>query len=214
MKKVLRPLGGCVIAASLMVIAGSASASTVLTSSMGDLDANKSLSDSVVLTYTPATKSKPSTLVYSFGAGPSTTLTGLTSGAVDLNFDFSIVGKALTLVFADAINPDSVNKALGGSPYIYLYDITTSTAVTSNAPFSAITIPKGYGAVTDALTLPPGSYDETVIGTLAKGTTDINVGAFAGAAVPEPATWAMMLIGVGMIGGGLRRKSRMAFAAA
>lgn len=37
---------------------------------------------------------------------------------------------------------------------------------------------------------------------------------WGGAAVPEPATWAMMIAGLGMIGGALRRKNAMGMAAA
>ncbi|HEU4968186.1 PEPxxWA-CTERM sorting domain-containing protein, partial [Sphingomonas sp.] len=38
----------------------------------------------------------------------------------------------------------------------------------------------------------------------------VRLGAFAGAipSVPEPATWAMMIAGFGLIGGALRRRAR------
>jgi hypothetical protein len=61
----------------------------------------------------------------------------------------------------------------------------------------------------------PGNYPQADIiwnnvGTSQAGTFDIS-------AAPEPATWAMMLLGVGMIGAGMRvarRKNDMALAAA
>jgi hypothetical protein len=74
-----------------------------------------------------------------------------------------------------------------------------------------------------------GTESTTInLGTLAPGVTDsvevfyadrARVGAnlLVGVSVPEPATWAMMLVGVGMIGGGLRmarRKTDVALTAA
>jgi len=194
--------------------AGEASAATLLTDNMGTLLANQSLSDSIVLQWAPPTPGHSNgKLISSFGVQTPHTSAGLAAGAnaIDLTFDFQVVGQALTLVQADAINPVSgtAKLALGGSPYIFIEDITTSTAVTGNESFLSITFPlKGYGAATDQITLQPGLYSETIIGTLAKGTTDLNVGAFAGPAVPEPATWSMMLFGLALIGGGLRLARR------
>jgi hypothetical protein len=192
-------------------LAGTASAATFLNDNMGTLNANQSLSDSIVLTWTAPTNGHNGKLGYDFGVQSAHTLTGLSAGgnAIDLTFTFKVVGQALTLVQADAINPIGIKKlALGGAPYIFLEDVTTSTQVTPNEFFSPITIPKGFGAVTDQITLQPGTYTETIIGTLAQGTTDLNVGAFAGPAVPEPATWSMILFGLGLIGGGLRLARR------
>lgn len=39
-------------------------------------------------------------------------------------------------------------------------------------------------------------------------TTGMSFSAATGA-VPEPATWAMMLLGMGMVGGAMRRKSKV-----
>lgn len=62
------------------------------------------------------------------------------------------------------------------------------------------------------------SYSPVVLATIADdGTTRYGAGSFLGEAVPEPATWAMMLLGVGMIGAGLRlarRKNDVALSAA
>jgi hypothetical protein len=217
MKKLLGLLSSGAMAATIVAVAGSASAATVLSDNMGTLLANKSLPDSIVMTYTPPHPGTGSngTLVYSFGSGPSTTLTGLNASAanIDLTFNFNVVGQALTLTYADATNPNNTaSNALVGSPYIYLFDNTTSTAVTAHAPFAAI--PHALSAVTDTVTLQPGSYSETVIATLVKGTTDINVGAYAGPAVPEPATWSLMLFGVGAVGASLRSRRKMATVAA
>lgn len=44
--------------------------------------------------------------------------------------------------------------------------------------------------------------------TTTGGTRSVNFAASAGAAVPEPGTWAMMLLGFGAIGGAMRRTRR------
>jgi len=191
--------------------AGQASAAIVISDDMGTLLANHSLSDSVSLTFTPPGKSKSNgKLVFAYGMNPTQTLTGLGSTALDLTFDFQVVGAPLTLVYADAINPTADGgKPLGGAPFIFLNDITTSTPVTTDASFESVTFPiVGLAAVTNSVTLQPGLYSETIMGTLAKGNTDLNVGAFAKAAAPEPATWSMMLFGLALIGGGLRLARR------
>jgi hypothetical protein len=46
----------------------------------------------------------------------------------------------------------------------------------------------------------------------AVGSTELSGGTFGGtltfAAVPEPATWALLILGFGLVGGALRRKER------
>jgi hypothetical protein len=54
----------------------------------------------------------------------------------------------------------------------------------------------------------PGTYTVTVRGR-AFGSIATYAGNFNVAAVPEPATWAMMMIGVGAVGGALRRRKRV-----
>jgi hypothetical protein len=66
--------------------------------------------------------------------------------------------------------------------------------------------------------VPTGATD-LYLGTVDRYQWNNNIGAYdvTVSAVPEPATWALMFIGVGMIGAGLRvarRKNDMAFSAA
>lgn len=60
----------------------------------------------------------------------------------------------------------------------------------------------------DGFTQLTGTY--TLVGTQASGSATV---VFAAAGVPEPATWAMMIMGFGFIGASLRRRSvKVAFA--
>ena len=60
--------------------------------------------------------------------------------------------------------------------------------------------------------LDPGSYTLHVQGT--RGRTSTYSGSISFAAVPEPATWAMMLLGFGAIGFALRRRRALVLAQA
>jgi hypothetical protein len=56
--------------------------------------------------------------------------------------------------------------------------------------------------------LPAGQYTLHITGT--RGTTSAFTGAIAFGAVPEPSTWAMMLLGFGAVGFAMRRRRRPA----
>lgn len=64
-----------------------------------------------------------------------------------------------------------------------------------------------------AAVLPPLSYGAVVIDSSSDKVVDY-IGAGIVAGVPEPATWALTLVGVGLVGFGLRRRNRSAPAAA
>ena len=57
-----------------------------------------------------------------------------------------------------------------------------------------------------------GAYVGSTDGGFGRG--QISFGAGAGGIVPEPATWAMMIGGIGAAGGALRRRRKVTFAAA
>ena len=75
----------------------------------------------------------------------------------------------------------------------YLYEITDSLAATSFSPVSGETFTTLYTAPAE---------------------TDIRGVAFAPTAVPEPATWAMFLLGFGAIGWTLRSRRNVSAAIA
>jgi hypothetical protein len=160
-------------------------------------------------------------LKYSFGATGATPKFTQTvsspSGALNLAFEFEITGAPLTLVDADAINPLSSGKELGGvSPEIYVTKGLGGPVVLGPSFFALDTPIHSYQAATDSVTLGPGNYYEYIVGSITPGTvaTHINVGAFAGAAVPEPASWALMILGVAGTGAVLRRRRTTTLASA
>ena len=52
----------------------------------------------------------------------------------------------------------------------------------------------------------PGSYTALVAGIVGSGTLPVGTYGLTVSLVPEPETWAMMLVGVGLVGWQLRRK--------
>lgn len=64
-----------------------------------------------------------------------------------------------------------------------------------------------------AFAVGPGSYTFTVTGNVAGGPASFAVRLDSNTGVPEPATWALMLVGFGGLGAGLRRARRQSAAA-
>ena len=205
--------------AAVMAIAGAAQAATVI-DDLGVLGPSSTLAGSVIITRTA------SALKYKFGDGSSASQSSAT-GDLNLAFQFE-VNTPITLIYADAQNPlNSLSNQLSAPssstfPYIYLYDATTSTDVTANPPststsngaFALTGPPSSYNAVTDTVTLQPGTYLEYIVARAnsveGNAKTDLNVGVFSGPGVPEPATWMMMIGGLGLMGMGLRLRRNTA----
>ncbi|HEY2710214.1 MAG TPA: PEPxxWA-CTERM sorting domain-containing protein [Caulobacteraceae bacterium] len=67
-----------------------------------------------------------------------------------------------------------------------------------------------YGPTSGYPTNDPTAPASAYINDNASGSTFTNFAFAVNGAVPEPATWAVMLLGVGMVGGGLRMNRRKA----
>lgn len=125
---------------------------------------------------------------------------------------------SLAAMFSEAVN--FTNDVAGlysitfgsSSPSV---DILTAVLTGSGGTFT-LAGPQGPDAIVDeqfslAQTfLPAGSFTFSTTGTKVAGQAGSIAGTISqvNAAVPEPATWGMMLIGFAMLGGAMRRKQR------
>lgn len=117
--------------------------------------------------------------VYNGGAGPISWGAGAFTAAD--SGSGNLVGASYDL---------SVGLLFVPTNYVFGTDLGESTSIWTGATFAS-------------LGLDPGTY----VSTWGADTFTVNV--IAGPAVPEPATWAMLVLGFGVIGHGLRgRKTR------
>ncbi len=75
----------------------------------------------------------------------------------------------------------------------------------ANLGFTQFSSPDFFRLVGTQPVFTPGTYNLTSIGS---GASTLSISQLAGA-VPEPATWAMMILGFGVVGGALRRRRKM-----
>lgn len=136
------------------------------------------------------------------GNGPGTlsqVLTGLTVGqSYQVNFDLAgnpDGGQGVKLALVQAV--------IGGAPGIEQFTVDAST---SRQDMNWSTRLYRFTAQGTSATLTFSSLTDTAFGPALD-----NVGI---AAVPEPASWAMMIMGVGLVGGALRSRRRVALATA
>lgn len=108
-----------------------------------------------------------------------------------------------------------LNPGFSDNPTIpdLVFTYTGADFQTTGGPFSAIVNFDGLSAVSTFGGKTAGSFSTMAVrnvGSLA-GTADFNVGQVnVPSAVPEPATWAMMLIGFFGLGASLRKRRTMA----
>ncbi len=129
-------------------------------------------------------------------------LNGLNSGGIQQTFD-TISGRTYRVVFSLAGNPDGgptqkvvSTVATGSSSASYTFDTTGATRTDMGwAPFV-------YTFVADGTTTTLG-FTSSIGGSYGAALDAVSVSG----AVPEPATWALMILGFGAVGGALRRRT-------
>ena len=120
---------------------------------------------------------------------------------------FTFVVTSRGVLAADFSNAASSNNGLTD------IDFTGATLTGNGGTFSFTKLVGEPLALTELwgvtpLNVTPGTYTLTVTGR-SFGTPATYAGNFNIGAVPEPATWAMMMVGVGAVGGALRRRKRV-----
>ena len=218
MKFRVKMLGSVLAAATVAFAAGSASAVQIIdpigTLTINSVTETGSLGLSSTLEYT----AKTGTMSYAFTEGSATTSGSVASATnvADVLYEFKIA-TPVDLLYGQAINSiGGANQAIG-SGTIELLDVTTNTALTgvigfSGSPFEATTISQP----SVNLTSTTDTYALEVIGNIAARTgtkttskSDVEYGpSIFAAAVPEPATWATMFLGFGLMGATMRSARR------
>jgi hypothetical protein len=148
----------------------------------------------------------PSPLHFDLNAGSSTTQTVFTISTPESSIEADdLIGKPISVAF-DFTSPSNVNGTVGG------------TTVGQETPLIGI-FQNGYvhwngsqtfnfgsaGLLT--VTLNDQSFGSGFFGLTNGGTAVSGNFRLTAAAVPEPASWAMMVGGFGVVGGALRRRS-------
>jgi hypothetical protein len=151
---------------------------------------------SVVTGVTPSTLTPPASALF----GAVVTGTPNATTAINDTFSFTIMGGP---ALADA---QVSTILLNGSQNIDFSSITLDS-IYAFSKTSSDGAPETW-ALLSPVTLANGTHSINVLGTLLGPT-----GSYAGtinvaAAVPEPATWAMMLLGFGAMGLSIRRRGR------
>jgi hypothetical protein len=176
---------------------------------------------------TPLTDDRPFTLGFEFSLSSAETVSALGYTTVGFTSDQQVgiwnsSGTLLTSTTVTTADPVVGHFAWASIPSIVLgpgtYTIggtyetglfaSGATGVSSIPGFTWIKDEQLYGS---GLNLPTESYGS--YGTDGIPQVDFSVGP-ATTGVPEPATWALMLVGVGMAGGALRMARRKAGAVA
>ncbi|WP_233151140.1 PEPxxWA-CTERM sorting domain-containing protein [Sphingomonas mollis] len=209
MKYVLSLAAACVIAA------GSTSSAVAAPIGNGTVSVANLYSPSVDLSSLPATYTAVFGSTFEIlGTGAFASVTGL-SGVQNGTLQFSnIVG---TVIDQNVANYFTFADGVGGNYSFSATSVTTRTFNVTPGVTSSISlfllgntsnIARGFDATPTSLTMSLNS-------TGASGFSSSSTLAIPPvvAAVPEPATWAMMLIGFGMVGGAARYRRRSTKAA-
>ncbi|MFW2828860.1 PEPxxWA-CTERM sorting domain-containing protein [Sphingomonas sp. ID0503] len=130
--------------------------------------------------------------------------------------DYANINLRFDTDFAASLTSFSLDIASAlQSATLVFYDTdgaTLGSFTVPNSPVSAYYTPTGYNNFSITSTNGIGGFD--ILGYAQGNVIVDNLNAVtATAAVPEPASWAMMIAGFGLVGGAMRRRTRVAYAA-
>lgn len=138
---------------------------------------------------------------YTGGSSDTITSAGNVTRNFSLNYNFTAPedGMGSISFTTTSVAPGSSLLAITSA----FFNGTPITIQTDTAANGAKTY-KGEFAYDGALSGDP--FTLTLNGTVRRGGTLSTSLSFAGAGVPEPATWALMILGFGAVGGAMRRR--------
>lgn len=139
----------------------------------------------------------------------SVDLSGTNAGSVWQNFETE-VGQTYTVQFDLSGNPDAgvatkiaVVSISGSLPEVKLYEVT---AANSRENMNWQTYTYTFTAFASTSTLTFASADYSPYGPALDNVSILEDGGGAGSTVPEPSTWAMLIIGFGLVGVSARKR--------
>lgn len=139
-------------------------------------------------------------------------------GAVSSALSFDVQGSGLFSAVLSFLNPFDTATAGGSASFNFDPDLITFTGgdISGGGLVTVVNGPTGASMQIDRLGLPGGDQTLTIMGTLTPsdapgGNSFARIGGqltlTGTGAIPEPATWALFILGFGAIGGALRRRS-------
>lgn len=120
---------------------------------------------------------------------------------------FTFLGQTGTNVLTGSFTGGALTAVRGGSSSTFQVSIPADSIFGTTTDFFDFT---GFRLDDFALSMSSATPRITVSGGTVSSFTANGTGTFAGGVVPEPATWAMMIVGFGLVGVSLRRRERIA----
>jgi hypothetical protein len=133
--------------------------------------------------------------------------------SMNSSWDFTLTGNGIFSV-ADCCAPGDVFTLSGGATGVSTYYAGLFTDVQAGGSYSSYWTDASFSKI--AVALAAGTYSITITGDCGAGCPagfGVRLDSVSGS-VPEPASWALMLGGFGMVGGAMRsrRKAAVTFA--
>ena len=157
----------------------------------------------------------------------SPTYTAVSDGAPPASLTGTVVRYDTFAFTVDTTGTYTLNLGTSGGfhPYLTLYNSAFDAASPLTNAIAAKSSPSGFGAAFTTTLTAGTSYVTALAGTIyapspdggafgvlaVSGPGTVTAGAGAAATVPEPATWAMMVGGFGLVGSAMRRRTVSAY---
>jgi choice-of-anchor C domain-containing protein len=139
----------------------------------------------------------------------SVDLSGTNSGSVSQTLE-TVIGTTYTVTFDLSGNPDAgvgnkiaVVSISGSLPDVKLYEVTAGN---SRDNMNWQTYSYSFTAFATSSTLTFASAEYNPFGPALDNVSILDDGGGTGSTIPEPATWAMLMVGFGLVGVSVRKR--------